>query len=95
MVAADAGRGTPPPFARDASDVVAELGSDAERGLTAAEVTARLAANGPNAIEAEAPPSFLVLALQELRNPMNPKPNARALKSGFWQTASRQRCCGG
>ena len=70
-VAADAGRGTPPPFARDASDVVAELGSDAERGLTAAEVTARLAANGPNAIEAEAPPSFLVLALQELRNPMN------------------------
>ncbi|HTG47129.1 MAG TPA: cation-transporting P-type ATPase [Actinomycetota bacterium] len=62
---------TAPPFARDAAVVVADLGSDVQTGLTAAEAASRLAADGPNAIEGEEPPSAVTLALQELRNPMN------------------------
>jgi len=42
--------------ARTAAEVCASLGTDPERGLTAAEAAARLAATGPNAL-ASAPPA--------------------------------------
>jgi P-type Ca2+ transporter type 2C len=51
---AAAGSGDPPPYAREAADVVAALGSDVATGLSAAEAAKRLAKNGPNALPAEA-----------------------------------------
>src|ERR1041385_6442513 len=65
-----AGQG-PPPYALPAVDVVTRQGSDADRGLTAAEAASQLAATGPNAIAAEKPPSTLAVALGQLRNAMN------------------------
>ena len=60
-----------PPYALEASAVVAAAGSDADRGLTAAEAAARLTRFGPNQIRAEKPPSMWQVALQQVRNPMN------------------------
>ena len=40
-------------------------------GLTGAEAAARLARYGPNQITGEKPPSILVVALTQLRDPMN------------------------
>jgi len=59
------------PYARDASDVVTSLESDADAGLTSAEAAARLSSHGPNEIESEPPPSLVQIALQQLRDPMN------------------------
>jgi P-type Ca2+ transporter type 2C len=61
----------PAPYARDAADVVAALGSDEADGLGAAEVTSRLSNYGPNEIEGEPPPSTFAIAAQQFRNPMN------------------------
>ena len=61
----------PPPYAREAADVVAELGSDAASGLTGPEAARRLARFGPNEIAREEPPSVWAVALQQLRDPMN------------------------
>ena len=60
-----------PPYARDASAVVAAAGSDAASGLTGAEAAARLTRYGPNEITGEPPPSLWAVALQQLRDPMN------------------------
>jgi P-type Ca2+ transporter type 2C len=61
----------PPPYARTADEVLAEMGSDADRGLSAAEAAARLASVGPNTITSEKPPSAAAIALAQLRNAMN------------------------
>jgi Ca2+-transporting ATPase len=61
----------PPQYAREASDVAADLGSDLSNGLTSAEATARLTRYGPNRITGEKPPSIVVVALTQLRDPMN------------------------
>jgi len=58
-----------PPYARQALDVVATLGSDPASGLTAAEAGSRLAHYGPNRIAGEKPPSIIVVALSQLRDP--------------------------
>ena len=47
------------------------LGTDPSGGLTAAEAASRLARYGPNKITGEKPPSILVVALTQLRDPMN------------------------
>jgi Ca2+-transporting ATPase len=60
-----------PPYCRDVADVLAELGSDAENGLSHDEATARLARLGPNEIAKEKPPSVWAVALEQLRDPMN------------------------
>lgn len=60
-----------PPFARPAEDVIAELSSSDEEGLTSAEAAARLTKYGPNSIKGEKPPSMLAIALTQLRDPMN------------------------
>ena len=60
-----------PPYARDATDVVAELGSDSTSGLTAAEAAERLSRYGPNQVTSEKPPSVWEVALGQLRDPMN------------------------
>jgi P-type Ca2+ transporter type 2C len=60
-----------PPFARTADEVLAAAGSDAATGLSAAEAASRLASHGRNEITAEKPPSAWVLAMQQLRDPMN------------------------
>jgi Ca2+-transporting ATPase len=60
-----------PPYAREASDVVAAMGSDATVGLTGAEAVTRLSTYGANQITGEKPPSASVIALQQFRNPMN------------------------
>src|SRR6478735_4317057 len=61
----------PPPYSRPAADVVVTLGTDPSSGLTRAEAAARLARDGPNRIAGEKPPSILVVALSQLRDPMN------------------------
>ena len=61
----------PPPYVREAADVTAGLGSDPSNGLTSAEAAERLTRYGRNQITAEKPPSILVVALSQLRDPMN------------------------
>jgi len=63
--------GEPPPYARDATEVAAALGSDPALGLSAQETAARLSRSGPNEIRGEQPPSMLAVALKLLRDPMN------------------------
>ncbi len=58
-------------FAMSADDVVADEGSDADNGLTSEEAQARLAKHGKNTITAEKPPSAWLVALNQLREPMN------------------------
>jgi Ca2+-transporting ATPase len=60
-----------PPYAREAADVIAGMGSDATSGLTGAEAAARLSRYGPNEISKEKPPSMSAVAAQQLRDPMN------------------------
>src|SRR6476661_8662106 len=60
-----------PPYARAANDVAATLETDPSGGLTTAEAASRLARYGPNKITGEKPPSILVVALTQLRDPMN------------------------
>lgn len=60
-----------PEYAREAHDVVAGLEVDPSAGLTAAEAAARLASYGANEITSEPPPSVWVIALGQLRDPMN------------------------
>jgi Ca2+-transporting ATPase len=59
------------PYALDAADVAAALGTDTNAGLTAAEAAARLSRYGANEITKEAPPSIWAVALLQLRDPMN------------------------
>jgi Ca2+-transporting ATPase len=59
------------PYALSAQDVTAQLGVDAEQGLTAAEVDRRLAEYGPNELPQEPPPSVWMIARGQLANPMN------------------------
>lgn len=59
------------PWMLAAKDVVAGLGSDADAGLSVAEVAERLAAHGPNQIAGEKPPSVWRVAIGQLRDPMN------------------------
>jgi P-type Ca2+ transporter type 2C len=64
-------KGGPPPYAREAGQVLAGLGSDGTTGLTVAEAANRLSRDGPNQITSEKPPSTWAVALQQLRDPMN------------------------
>jgi P-type Ca2+ transporter type 2C len=59
------------PHLLDAADVAASLATDETNGLSAAEAAARLAAQGPNEIRGEKPPSILAVAAGQLRDPMN------------------------
>ena len=59
------------PHAREATEVVAELGSDVSTGLSGAAAADRLARYGPNEITGEQPPSLVAVALLQLRDPMN------------------------
>jgi P-type Ca2+ transporter type 2C len=58
-------------YALSAQDVTAQLGVDADEGLTAAEVERRLGEYGPNELATEPPPSVWVVARGQLVNPMN------------------------
>ena len=66
-----ADRDAPEPYVREAVDVSAALGSDLSSGLTRTEATSRLSRYGRNEIKGEKPPSILVVALTQLRDPMN------------------------
>jgi P-type Ca2+ transporter type 2C len=59
------------PYAQSAEDVTSQMGVDADQGLSAEEVKARLAEYGPNELAKEAPPSTWVVARGQLANPMN------------------------
>src|SRR6478609_2635222 len=61
----------PQPYVRAATDVVADLDSDPASGLTKDAAAERLARYGANQITGEKPPSILVVALSQLRDPMN------------------------
>jgi Ca2+-transporting ATPase len=61
----------PPPYAREAAQVVAALGSDSTSGLAVGEAATRLSRYGANQITSEKPPSTWEVALQQLRDPMN------------------------
>jgi len=58
-------------YALPAQDVTAQMGVDADQGLTVAEVERRQAEYGPNALPTEPPPSVWVVAREQLANPMN------------------------
>ena len=58
-------------FAQDAEWVVAAMQSDVEAGLSGNEAASRLSRYGPNQIAGEKPPSVWVVALAQLRDPMN------------------------
>ncbi|MCV2392859.1 cation-transporting P-type ATPase [Actinotalea sp. M2MS4P-6] len=58
------------PYLLEADEVIAQLASDADQGLTSAEAAARLASYGPNTIAAEPPPSVWMVVLGQLRDPM-------------------------
>lgn len=60
-----------PPFARDAEEVAASLGTDTSSGLSVAEAAIRLQQYGPNRITSERPPSVWAVAAGQFRNPMN------------------------
>lgn len=60
-----------PPYVRTVEQVVASAGTDATRGLSAAEARARLLSHGPNEIAAEKPPTVWAVAAAQLRDPMN------------------------
>jgi P-type Ca2+ transporter type 2C len=59
------------PYALSAQDVTAQMGVDADEGLSVAEVDRRLAEYGPNELPKEPPPSMWVVARGQLANPMN------------------------
>jgi Ca2+-transporting ATPase len=59
------------PYAVSAQDVTAQMGVDADEGLSVAEVDRRLAEYGPNELPKEPPPSMWVVARGQLANPMN------------------------
>ena len=58
-------------YAESAETVVAAMGSDAERGLDPAQAQQRLVQIGPNAIASEPAPSRAMVALAQVRDPMN------------------------
>ncbi|WP_426595556.1 cation-translocating P-type ATPase [Cellulomonas sp. McL0617] len=58
-------------WARTPDQTAAELSSNLETGLTAAEVSARQARYGPNKLTAQAPPSLWSVVLEQVRDPMN------------------------
>ena len=58
-------------YALSAQDVTAQMGVDADAGLTVAEVERRQAEYGPNELPTEPPPSIWVVAREQLMNPMN------------------------
>jgi hypothetical protein len=58
-------------FAEDPHDVVTAMGTDADDGLSAAEAARRLSEHGPNELTSEPPPSRWVIALAQVRDPMN------------------------
>jgi Ca2+-transporting ATPase len=60
-----------PPYLRSPADVVIELRTDLDTGLSRDEAAARLDQYGRNQITAERPPSVLAVALGQLRDPMN------------------------
>jgi Ca2+-transporting ATPase len=60
-----------PPYLRPAEQVVADLGADVRSGLTHREAARRLQETGPNKLTSEKPPSIWVVALSQLRDPMN------------------------
>jgi Ca2+-transporting ATPase len=60
-----------PVYSQESALVVAAFGSDESSGLSVADAAARLAQHGPNQITSEKPPSVWVVALQQLRDPMN------------------------
>jgi Ca2+-transporting ATPase len=58
-------------YALSAQDVTAQMGVDADTGLTVAEVERRQAEYGPNELATEPPPSMWVMAREQLMDPMN------------------------
>src|ERR1700760_1010971 len=58
-------------YALSAQEVTAQMGVDADTGLTVAEVDRRLAEYGPNELPTEPPPSVWVVAREQLMTPMN------------------------
>ncbi len=59
------------PYALEAADLAADLGTDTDVGLNATEAAARLRRYGRNEIAKEKPPSVGAVALAQLREPMN------------------------
>src|SRR5215207_7637105 len=71
VVAPPAPATTAPAYGQPAAAVVAALRTDDASGLSVPEAASRLAEHGPNQITSEKPPSVWVVALAQLRDPMN------------------------
>ncbi|NYJ07561.1 cation-translocating P-type ATPase [Petropleomorpha daqingensis] len=60
-----------PPWLRSAAEVIVAAGIDLQHGLSHREAARRLQEVGPNKLTSEKPPSGWVVALGQLRDPMN------------------------
>src|SRR3954468_15493794 len=60
-----------PPYLCSAEQAVVDYGADVRSGLTHREAARRLQESGPNTLTSEKPPSIWVVALSQLRDPMN------------------------
>jgi Ca2+-transporting ATPase len=60
-----------PPYLRTAAEVIVAAGVDLQQGLSHREAARRLQEGGPNKLTSEKPPSGWVVALGQLRDPMN------------------------
>ena len=58
-------------YLQDASEVLAELNSTADDGLSTSEAAQRLQKSGPNKIASEPPPSVWMIAAGQFMDPMN------------------------
>jgi len=62
--------GTAPVHARPAAETAAELGADADRGLTAAGAARRLVDTGPNTLPVADRPAYAAIVLRQLADPL-------------------------
>ena len=85
-------RATPPaePFALPAEAVVAALATDPRAGLSASEAASRLAANGPNELEAAEPVSLPRLIVGAVTEPFV----LLLLVAGVWRSRSARSATG-
>ncbi|HEX5696098.1 MAG TPA: cation-transporting P-type ATPase, partial [Acidimicrobiia bacterium] len=82
---------TPEPWRRSSEEVVADLGTDAERGLTSAEAAARLERHGANRLEATKPvPAWRRFARQFADPLIYLLLAAVAVSLGAWLVEGRQ-----
>lgn len=68
MPQTDDGTQTPAPYARPTEEVVADLGTDPQQGLSASEAKRRLESDGPNTLREQKRTSFLTILINQFES---------------------------